>query len=480
MPPRDLFEEAGIVPGKASTRDLFAEAGIKAEDASNVLAVPDFLGAVGSRMVAGPAAGLAGIAGTLLPGKPGQGADWTKAVHNATSYDPRTPGGGAMFRTASIPGEYLSEFARSRGEAGMERARDAGLGETPLASTATETLINSIPMLLAPAAGSGVGAIRNSSIAERSRNLVRDTSINQAKDAGYVFPPSAVGSSGFFNNLLESIGGKAALKQESVKSNQPVTNRLAVADAGLPENTAMTPEILANRRNVIAQPYREARAIDPAVNQMVDDLQTARADFRDYRRAYNGPTGRPADRVAMQQAEARVTALEQQIEAAAVNSGNPGLAQRIRDARPQIAKLHDIEEALNRGTGDVSAPRIGAEYAGGAPLTGNLATIGRTQNALRQFMGEDVATPAPGVNNLGPMASAALGMQGAAHGAGTGILAGGLPFLGGPMRSMILSDPYQALFARPPMYLGSRLPQVSDPYLRGILATTTNQGALSQ
>lgn len=48
---------------------------------------------IASSMVAEPLSGLAGIAGTILPGPQGQGADWVNRTQEALTYMPRTEGG---------------------------------------------------------------------------------------------------------------------------------------------------------------------------------------------------------------------------------------------------------------------------------------------------------------------------------------------------------------------------------------------------
>ena len=46
-----------------------------------------------SGALAEPVSGLAGIAGSLLPGESGQGADWVEGVQEAMTYEPRTEEG---------------------------------------------------------------------------------------------------------------------------------------------------------------------------------------------------------------------------------------------------------------------------------------------------------------------------------------------------------------------------------------------------
>jgi hypothetical protein len=491
---RDLFEEAGIAPEKASGgRDLFKEAGVETKPTlSNFVSPVDLAIAGGSRMLTSPLSplsGLAGILGTVLPGPKEQGANWVRGVQGlqeSLTYQPRTTVGQGVLDAIRYPFQKLSEYGESEGEKAYNYSpgpQKPGATSPEFNGALTESVIKGLPsVVLPPFLSRGVGAVAEASTAARSRNAVRDATLREAKDAGYVLPPSATAGRNFITDLMESLGGKAALKQEAINRNQPVTNRLAVQEAGLPANTAMTPEILAAKRKEAAAPYREAAAIDKAVAEDVEALQTARLDLKDSAKKYFGPNGGPEERRAFDAAKQKVTALEQQIEDAAKNAGIPGLVDRIRAARTQIAKIHQIEEGLNRGTADVSARPIGAAYADGSPLTGGLKTIGATQNAYPGLLGDAAGNPAPGVHNLRVLAAPVMGLEGAAHGGAAGAAIGGLPLLGGVARSMLLSGPSQTLFARSPLYLGSRIPmQVADPALRAILASELMpRGVLTQ
>lgn len=479
---RDLFEEAGIAPqSQAKPRDLFKEAGVEAPTVSNWASPVDLGIAAGSRALVsplGPLSGYAGLLGTLLPGPQGQGEKWTRAVQEAQenlTYDPKTSVGKVVLDAVRYPFRALADWGTGMGESAYSydpKTQTYGSGQNKLSGALTEGIINTAPSaILSALGGEAISAVRNNSLAARSRNAVADETLRQGKEAGYVFPPSATAGRNFLTDLLESVAGKAAMKQEAVNRNQPLTTAIATNEAGLPANTALSPEVLAARRQAAAQPYRDAAAIDPVVAQDVQALTDARRDAQDAWRAYRGPNGRSADRHEAMRLDQRVNSLEQQIETAAQNAGIPGLVERIRAARQQIAKIHNIEEGVNRGTGAVSARPIGDAYANGAPLTGGLETIGRVQNAYPSLLGDAASNPAPGVSALRPIGAAALGLEGAHLSPGAAAI-GGLPLLGGPMRSLLYSDPAQALFARPPLYLGSRIPQVSDPLLRAILAST--------
>ena len=82
--PRDTMLQA--------LRRRFSNAGARAVGATEAL------GSIASSAVAEPVAGLAGIAGTLLPGEQGQGAKWVDKTRQALTYEPRTATGQARLQ----------------------------------------------------------------------------------------------------------------------------------------------------------------------------------------------------------------------------------------------------------------------------------------------------------------------------------------------------------------------------------------------
>lgn len=65
----------------------------------NPVGAVEAAGTIGSAIVAEPVSGLAGIAGAILPGKEGQGADWVKSTQDALTYQPRTESGQNTIRS---------------------------------------------------------------------------------------------------------------------------------------------------------------------------------------------------------------------------------------------------------------------------------------------------------------------------------------------------------------------------------------------
>src|SRR3990167_10148155 len=94
------------------------------------------------------------------------------------------------------------------------------------------------------------------------KSPVRKETIHDAQKAGYVIPPSAVKPS-FTTNKLESVAGKAAIKQEAAIRNQEVTNKLAARAIGLPEDTSLSMGALEGVRREAGKSYEKLNALKP-------------------------------------------------------------------------------------------------------------------------------------------------------------------------------------------------------------------------
>jgi hypothetical protein len=284
--------------------------------------------------------------------------------------------------------------------------------------------------------------------AAKAAHAVRDQTLREGQKAGYVVPASEVNPS-FVQNRLESVAGKAAIKQEAVGRNQAVTNALTAKELGLPRNTPLTESVLNRVRKDAARPYDEIAQLSPTAKDALKELKQARFDaneqWRYYHRSGNPDAGQKARQLSQD-----VQTYEQIIEQEARQAGRPELVKALGEGRTRIAKTYDVEKALNLGSGDVSAPILGRQLdqAGEAAKSGNLATTGRFQQAFPKFMGEGATSPTPGVSAVEPLSMAGLGMGGAVLGH-SGWLAGGLPLVRGPVRSMLLSPAYQRFFAQP-------------------------------
>jgi hypothetical protein len=302
---------------------------------------------------------------------------------------------------------------------------------------------------------------------QQSQNVVADETLRRGREAGYVLPPSTVSDS-FVGRRLESIAGKAALGQEAAIRNQPVTDRLAREAASLRPEQPISLTNMRQARFELAAPHREVAAISKMASDDLGKLQQARFDSKMAWKEYNRQGNRAAFNDATK-AGAEVKRLELALERHAQGAGRPDLVEALKVARTKIAQNRQVQDAMNRGTGSVDASVIGRALDSGAPLTGSLETIGRFQQAYKQAMREASTVPTPGVSKSEALAGALLGTAGAAAGGPGGLLAGGLPLLSGPTRSMLLSRPVQEAALTPnyaPGLLTRKTAALADPETR--------------
>jgi hypothetical protein len=343
------------------------------------------------------------------------------------------PAAGALGATAAAlqPTETPQERLRN-----MATGVAAGAGMQFAGTTGAQML------------GTRQGRIAAEEAANASRNSVRNETLKAGQEAGYVLPPSAVNPS-WINKRLESVAGKAAVGQEAAVRNQEITDALARRAAGVHPNDPLSESLLSASRKNAAEPYRQVASTN---QQSADALeawksanQEAKLQWNFYNRSGN-PEAYKAAQAAQAQADGALNTIEQQ----AQQTGNPQLVEALKAARVKIAKVHNVENAVNVGTGSVDASALGRALDRGAPLSGELKTIGSFQQAFPSYTREASRVPTPGVSKSEALASALLATAGhAATGGASGLLAGGLPFLSGPARSLVLSKPYQGLMARP-------------------------------
>lgn len=416
-------------------------------------------------------AGLANLAATVL-GLPVEAA---KGVYNAGAMAIGTPL-MAMFGPEweqtvykNVPGdaESIRNFLRKTGIAGLSP-------DNPSPESKSETLAYDltsrgamIPGLALPAIGSaiaerklgpewaGVGAlvpaagltaynaVRAPSLArQESQNVVRDATLKEARKEGYVVPPSSSGG-GFLSKRLESIGGKAAVGQQAAVKNQQVTNDLIRRELGLPKNAPISQETLDSLRQRLAAPYREVAKVSPTAAKALERLQDVRLESKLAWQEYNRQGSRSAFKDA-KALDAQAEVLEKVIGREAMKGGKSGLVSDLREARTAIAKVHDVDRALNAATGEVSAKVLGRAFDKGKPITGALRTAGKFAEAFPAYAREGATIPTPGVSKMEFYGGLGLGGLGAAAtGSPYGAAAALLPLMSGPARSMLLSGPYQ-------------------------------------
>ncbi len=282
---------------------------------------------------------------------------------------------------------------------------------------------------------------------EASRNSMRDAALAEGQAAGYVIPRSDYAPS-FIGNRLESIGGKAAIKQESVRRNQEVTNKLARETLGLSDETPISVGTLEKIRTDNGKVYQEVGRLSKVAADDLQALKQARSDAKAWYESYNR-SANPEQLTKAKEYNDIATMLEQSLEQHAAKAGKDELIPALREARKNIAQTYTAERALNKATGDVSAPVLGRLFDKKKPLSGGFETIGKMNAAFPKFTGNASTNPAAGVSKSEAIMGLLLGAGGAGlSGSPYGMMAATLPLLSHPARSVALSK----LLQRPKSY----------------------------
>lgn len=293
---------------------------------------------------------------------------------------------------------------------------------------------------------------------------VTQGTLKEARQAGYVVPPSIVKPT-VSTNVMERVAGKASVSQEASIRNQQVTNNLAAKAIGLPEGTPLTKATLQTVRDKAGVVYDKIDELAPTIEMewfprfhernLGEQLKQARADATAWYKSYAAKP-MPSFLKKAQQYESLADSLEGDIERIARASGQPNLLNELKEARTLYAKTYDIERALIPGTGNVSAPAIGnlLKTSKGKKLTGELEVIGKFAKAFPREARESVSVPSPSISGTDALSSAILGMEGYGMAGRKGILAAGLPYLRSPARDVALSRPIQNRLIAEPAPLG--------------------------
>jgi hypothetical protein len=298
-------------------------------------------------------------------------------------------------------------------------------------------------------------------------------SIQQARDLGYVIPPSQANPS-MLNRFMEGVAGKISTAQNASARNQEITNRLAAKSLGLAEDTIITPQVLTDLRSTAGDAYKNlgmsgqviadksyTNALDdiakpfitaaqgfpdappsPVLNLVqslkspsfdasaaVEKVRQLRTAADDAFRSGNTDIGQASKKAA--------AAIENALEGHLSKTGQSDLLTKFRDARQLIAKTYSIEKAANTTTGTIDAKKLAAQLQRGKPLSGELKSIAQFSQA---FPKASQATEAMGsLPQLSPLDYAA----GLIGGVSTGGLGAGAILARPALRAAALSSPVQ-------------------------------------
>ncbi len=407
----------------------------KAGGWANALASPDAMLSLGSGAVAAPISGLAGIAGTILPGPEGQGSNWVRKVQEALTVSPKTTLGSGITRVASLPGELL---ARAGDAAGTKVSDVAG----PAAGAATNAVIQASPLAL---------GLRKSGPRELS------PAAKNAREAGFSLTPEDLGAGSVAKNVA-GLAGEPKLAKLISMNNRETANALIAEDFGIPKDTKISRETLENIREqqgsnyeivrksgtvaldgplkkevydsakdllVAARelPYRAENPLLKTVktilsrdkldaNTMVSEIINLRAEAKKAFASKDAGAGR----VDLAIAEAMEGALDRHLSKPTMGSdmagvpGDTGALQRLRDSRTVIAKTYAADRAMNPATGDFNPQAYAHMLRQKVPLTGGPKQVAEAAAAFPRSLQNPTGLPPSGASYFDLFLGRGLGL----------------------------------------------------------------------
>ena len=325
-------------------------------------------------------------------------------------------------------------------------------------------------------------------------------SIQQARDLGYVIPPTQANPS-MLNRFMEGVAGKISTAQNASAKNQEITNRLAAKSLGLAEDTVITPQMLADLRTTAGNAYTNLglagqvvtdksyiNALDdiakpfvvaakgfpdappsPVLNLVqslkspsfdataaIEKVKQLRTAADDAFRSGNTDIGQASKKAA--------AAIENALENHLSKTGQTDLLDKFRDARQLIAKTYSVEKAANTTTGTIDAKKLAAQLQRGKPLSGELKSIAQFSQAFPK------ASQTPETMGSLPQFSPLDYFAGLVGGASTG----------GPGAAAILARPAMRAAALSSPVQNRLIPNTAAPFLtpeqRNLARLLTLQG----
>lgn len=427
--------------------------------------------------VTGQVAATMPVGGFLA--KPVQALAKTRA---ATGVEPLLEAGAQALKTG---GFRVGELAGTKAGMAMRVAGGAATGGASVAAVNPDDAAAGAALgAVLPGAVKAVGmAGRKAVQVARGPEMpaAHQAAVKSAQEAGYVLPPTHARPT-LVNRLVEGVAGKLTTAQNASVRNQETTNALVKKATGL---TELSPEGIAAARAEANSAYdalgkvgrfRTDAAFKSALDRVGAGSKSLAQDFPELANAeadkllasfagkegfnaqstieaikrlrFDGSANKagqdPAAK-ALGSAQMKVAAaLEDLVERNLDRAGSVNLLRDYRAARTNLARLYDVEKALNTSTGNVDAHVLGRAAKKGRPLTGELKQVA---DAAQAFPAATRATEKAGsLPQLSPLDWAAA----AAGGAGLGPV-GAAGLVARPaLRAVALSGPVQRRLAQAP------------------------------
>lgn len=360
--------------------------------------------------------GLAGAAGAVLPGPPGQGAAWQQKTEAAIpAYTPvnqtlKAGGEAATHAVAAIPGVHQA---------------DAWLAQHPIASAGVNAATQILPLAAGGLAGRVAGAGEEAAAGAElpaPRSVPHEPSqvLRNAAREGYTFRPSDIQAANPTAEVpgltAERMADSSAQAKLHTANNQVQTTRLGGQVVGKTNATEVTPEDVVKANKAPGAAYDDA-GIKAGAFQATPKFIDAAAAVKDSPIAdqagvakvlqaaqrgdvLNGPEfvkvlNEVRQRGAYDLSNAMEDELERQLSTKYGGEAGQAILKNVRDARQQFAQNYLVRDSLKGGQVDASVVNA-YDKANPGVLDNELATIARTHDMAPDVTG----MPSAGIGKI--------------------------------------------------------------------------------
>lgn len=418
MPEADFAAKIGLKPAEAPAKQNAA-----ADFLGPRTMAAETLAKFASGAAASIPAGLAGIAGTVLPGEQGQGARWVEKIQNAMTYQPRTQAGQQMSDMAAVPFEKLAQAGDIVGEYPAEAGAALGFPKTGAAvGAAVNTAVQSAPALLLRGRN---GRSSPSGVDSPAWNRPVQSTAETAPKAG-----REAGLAGV-SEKPPTIDELRTLKTDAYKRADE--SGITIADSSIKGlKTRIVADLKKGGLNPTLHPDTTAalqQVLKSKGDMSLTDLETLRKVASDAEGSI-----KPADRLLAGKVVDHIDNLMENLTDKDVVAGSPEQALALKEARgyySRLKKSETISELFRRA--ELSAPNFSGSGMENALRT-EFRSLAKNDRRMRRFNAEERAAiekVAKGgsveniLRQIGKLAPTGV------VSAGTGAMAGA--FIGGPV-----------------------------------------------
>lgn len=475
--------------------------------------------ALGTGIISGAIAPIAGVARTITGGKYGtqegirQGQEFAGQVQRALTYQPQTRGGQAAMETIGEVAEPLQSIPFAQG------SNVAAL--TPAALRQASNIARTEAGYLKGAIGE-IPSVKAAAEARVAESYARAPQIDAAKLApkyGISLDP-AVSNPSARNRARTGLIGTADVDMRLSEANKPKWTAAVKKDLGIGDDVSLTdPKVFdkVRAREDIAGPYENVRSIKQvrvgpdaldkidelrAKQLYVDEGQAAKVNayldnlkagllkggdgsklldtIRQMRQEASSVfrTQGPIDVNAKAMADAKLGAAKVLESLIDENLPNAQARNDFAKARSKMAQTYDIESATNFGTGQVDPNVFAKLVSKGEPVTGVVADLGKIVSNFPEIAAISVGDKRylPAFTRAG--AGGALG----------GIIgsAVGTPFVGGPIGAVLGAGTSEIIrrvaanrMVSPEFQLSRAAPRDYRPQSANMLRNVENRNSLA-